>query len=100
MKNIIALSFLLFISSTLFSQTNITYKNHYEITVVDINNEELAKITIGHLRKITTTKRCDFDNNNDTFSIKTNTKIAEFYLTNELNKLDYTLLTFTIINED
>lgn len=100
MKNILTLSVTLFFSLALFAQSNITYKNQYEVKILNIETEELAKPTIGHLRKITTTKRCDFDNNNDTFTIKTNTKVAELYLTHELTNLGYTLLNYTIIHED
>tara|TARA_B110000091_G_C13442943_1_gene320807 strand:- start:50 stop:352 length:303 start_codon:yes stop_codon:yes gene_type:complete len=100
MKNVILLSIILFTSPALFSQSNVDYKNHYEITILDIDNEGTAKIAIGHLRKISNSKRCDFDKNNNILSIQTNTKMTEFYLTTELNNSNHTLLTYTIIKED
>ncbi|MGB0882565.1 MAG: hypothetical protein ACPGSO_06395 [Vicingaceae bacterium] len=100
MKNIIVLSLTLFFSIALFGQNNIIYKNQYEVKVLNIETEETAKITIGHLRKITNTKRCDFDNNNNTFTIKTNSKVTELYLSEELTKRGCTLLSYTIIHED
>lgn len=100
MRYLALLSFILLFSSSLFSQNNVDYKNHYKITILDIENEELAKPAIGHLRKISNSKRCDFNNDNDTFSIQTNTKVSLPYLTNELNKFGYSLLTYLIIKED
>jgi len=99
MKNTILLLFTLLLSLALFSQSTVDYKNHYEISIVNIKTEELAKITIGHLRTISHSKRCDFYNDNDTFIIKTNSKISEPYLTDELNKIGYTLLNYIIIKE-
>lgn len=100
MKNILTLSFTLLFSFALLAQSNITYKNQYEIKILNIETEETAKTTIGQLRKITTTKRCDFDNNNDIFTIQTNSKITELFLTEELIKLGHTILSFSIIHED
>lgn len=100
MKNIITLAITFLFSLALFAQGDITYKNQYEVMILNVETEETAKITIGHLRKITTTKRCDFNNNNDTFTIKTNTKVTELYLTQELTKLGYTLSSYIIIHED
>jgi len=100
MRHLTLISFILLFSSSLFSQNNVDYKNHYKISILDIENEELAKITIGHLRKISNSKRCDFNINNDTFSIQSNTKMTQLYLAEELNDLGYSLLTYIIIKED
>ena len=100
MENILILSLALFFSLALLAQGNITYKNQYEVKILNIETEETAKITIGHLRKIAITKRCDFNNHNDIFTIQTNSKVAELYLTEELTKLGYTLISYTIIHED
>ena len=100
MKRLLLIVSIFLISNLLFSQETITYKNHYEVQLIDIENEELAKIAIGHLRKISSTVRCDFNDNNDTFIIKTNTKLSQPYLIDELTKYNYTLSNYSIIKED
>jgi hypothetical protein len=87
-------------TTILSAQTQITYSNSYTITITAIENEADAKIAIGHLRLISKTVRCDFNDSTNTFSIKTNTKLIESYLNEKLLDENYTLTSFNILYEN
>jgi hypothetical protein len=87
-------------TTILSAQTQITYSNSYTITITAIENEADAKIAIGHLRLISKTVRCDFNDLTNTFSIKTNTKLIESYLNEKLLDENYTLTSFNILYEN